>query len=148
MARVQRHHVIPVSLQCLHFLPSGRVNEANLVDMSIEAHNLVHKTLNIPYIFIREFIMKHAWKVKKDNEYYDDLYKLQDLYFARFNHLTEYTQKLHAFSMREQCKLLKEEFKVSVEIHDTATFVSWYEMFKFYHAIYFQILKKYARKHE
>ena len=146
MAKTQRHHVCPVSLQCIHFLPSGRVNEANLIDLSIEQHNIVHQTLNIHYTFIREFIMKHSWKVVKDDEYYDDLHKMQDLYFARLHHLTEHLQKLHAQSMKAQCVLLRAEYKVYIDIHENAEFISLVEMFKFYHGIYFQILKRYAKK--
>lgn len=136
---MQKHHVFPISLHCVHFLPSGKVNEANLVLVSNIEHNLIHEMLNIPYGSIREFIKHQEYKHTKDKDYYNHVHRLQLMYFSRLEFLSEKLQQYHADSVKEQCVILSKEFKVSLPLHLNMEFINYVEQFKFYHSIYHSI---------
>lgn len=143
---MQKHHVVPVSLQCIHILPNGKVNEANLISVENDEHVLIHQTLNINYMFIRNFIMRNAFKFIKDEEYFEELYKIQSLYFQRLPFLSEKLQWLHANSIKKQCVVVNEAYTVHMDTHQNAEFLSPVEQFKFYHSIYFNILIQHSKE--
>jgi len=136
---MQKHHCIPISLKSIHFLPSGKVNEANLVLVSNDEHNLIHDMLNIPYGAIREFIKHQEHKHTKDKDYYNHVHRLQLMYFSRLEFLPEKLQQYHADSIKVQCIVLMNEFKVNLPSHQLAEFANYNEQFKFYHSIYHSI---------
>jgi hypothetical protein len=140
MKNTEWHHIISIVFEGIHYLPSGEVLSSNLVAMSANEHKHLHRTLDIDYSLIRAFRKKHAWKLIKDKEYYEDLFVLIRSYFKNLHLLSPAVHRQHADSLQNQCLVLKNVFKYKGELFLTATFLNDLERFDFYLNIYFKIL--------
>lgn len=136
---MQRHHCLPLSLHSVHYLQDGSVNEANLVLVTNQEHNTIHEMLNIPYGMIREFIKHQEWKLTKDLDYYQNVHRMQQVYFSRLGFLPQHLQSLHAESIKKQCVVFAKEFNYRENTHQDAEFLNDVIKFGFYHSIYFKI---------
>lgn len=102
----EKHHVIPISLL-------GWDTVENIIVLSREDHTLIHKTLNIPYQFIREFKEKNNHKFLFDKDYYSDLRTLHCKYFSNVNKLPEHLINKQTQSLELQIEALEQKYNVT-----------------------------------
>jgi len=74
------HHVIPCSLDGLNI-------EFNILRVTQKEHELIHKTLCMPYWRIRKFRFANALCFRKDAKYYERLKNILNIYFERIGKL-------------------------------------------------------------
>lgn len=142
------HHMISVAIGGIHTLPSGAINGANLIELSVPEHKKVHDILHTPYQKLREFRMKHEFSQYKSVEYYTDLHKIQNDHFLKINLLPKRLISLHARSIEAQVSLLADLLNYNGNLHLSAEFFDDTESFKFYLAIYHKIFLDRAEKFE
>lgn len=135
----QRHHIIALSIGGIHCLHKDAVNEANLVVLEETEHKKLHKVLDIPYDFIRAFRMKYEVYQFKDADYYNDLHKLQLMYFSNLKHLSQRIIALHLESIKGQNRVFAKMFNWNGSLYENAIFVNDLQAFEFYLAIYHKI---------
>lgn len=141
----QGHHIIPVSLECVHYLPNGEVNNANIVMLEKSQHSSIHSLLDINYAFIREFRMRTGHKQFKDSEYHTQLENLQWEYFKNMKLLAEGLQAMHVKSLKEQCHLLAKVYKYPILIVDY-DLEPKHVLFEYYFSTYHKIFQHHAKK--
>lgn len=144
----EQHHVIGVAIGGIHTLPSGGINGANLIELSVSEHKKVHDTLHAQYQELREFRMKHEFFEYKGVQYYTDLHQIQNNYFSKINLLPKRIIALHARSIEAQVSLFANLLKYTGNLHLNAEFFDDTESFKFYLAIYHKIFLDRAEKFE
>lgn len=136
---MQKHHIIALSIGGIHFLYKDVVNTANLVLLEKPEHEKLHKVLDIPYDFIRTFRMKYEIYQIKDIDYYNDLHRLQTMYFANLKYLSARIVALHLESIKAQNEVFAQMFRWTGCLHENAEFIDNVHAFDFHLAIYHKI---------
>ena len=92
----QNHHVIPVSLL-------GHDCDENIIRITDHEHDLLHKTLNLPYQKIRSFRLKTNHMVYTNSQkFVRELKKIHFAFFDKFDDLPVKLQTMIRNSIREQ----------------------------------------------
>lgn len=99
----EKHHVIPISI-------GGWDIGQNMIVVSKQEHADIHKTLNIPYQFIREFREKTNHKLIPDMDYISELRALHCKYFEKVNELGEFIFALHINSIELQIEYIEMKY--------------------------------------
>jgi hypothetical protein len=101
----ERHHVIPISIQ-------GWDTQENMIVVSKQDHALIHKTLNIPYQFIREFREKTNHKLHLDKDFFVELRALHCRYFEYIYSLPNHLLNQHVHSLELQIERLEQDYSL------------------------------------
>jgi hypothetical protein len=102
----ERHHVIPISI-------CGWDSQENMIVVSKDDHSLIHKTLNIPYQYIREFRERTNHKFHLDKEYFIELRSLHSRYFENVNELGKAIYNQHVHSLELQIEKLEADYQLA-----------------------------------
>lgn len=98
--KTEKHHVIPISLH-------GWDVRENIVVVTKEQHARIHRTLNVPYNYIREFKKKTNHKLFFDKDYFTDLRILHLEYFKRIELLPSDLIDKQTLSMYSQISYIE-----------------------------------------
>lgn len=127
MGRTEKHHVIPVCME-------GHDIDENIILLSKNDHDLVHRTQNIPYSNVRWFRLKTNHMVDKSSvEYVKNLRILHLKYFKQVFKLPKYLYYKQLNSIRRQAKSINKSNKVYLkQPNENANLFVW---LRFYHNV-------------
>ena len=102
MAKIERHHCIPVSFY-------GPDREENIIELSQEDHKLLHQKQNISHQSLRKFRMKTNHLEKSSDEFKEHWANVMLRYFAGSVYLPVRIIKLQARCLRTLVTALAKE---------------------------------------
>jgi len=108
--KYQDHHVIPVSLL-------GHDWKENIVRLSEKDHDIIHKTLNLPYHKIRRFRLKTNHMVHRNSQkFVRELKKIHLAFFENSHMLPTRLQNILRNSIRDQVEKIVKENSIELNL--------------------------------